>query len=112
MHELRYSPEFEKDFARLKAKALRGDGEARYLLELIQKATSKLAENREAGKKIPRKLWPIEYVRKYDVTSLWKYNLDSYWRLIYTFLGDQVNLFLIYLEWLNHKEYDRKFKYG
>ena len=111
MHELRYSPEFEKDFAKLKAKTLRGDGEARYLLGLIEKATTKLAENREAGKKIPRKLWPLEYVRKYDVTNLWKLSLDSYWRLIYTLLGDQVNLFLICLEWMDYKEYDRKFKY-
>ena len=71
----------------------------------------KLAENTEAGKKIPRRLWPKEYIQKYDIKSLWKLNLDSNWRLIYTITGTQAQLFLIYLEYMKHKEYDRKFHY-
>jgi len=109
--EIRYSEDFSKDYVKLRSKADRGDGEAKYLLELISKATAKLAQNPEAGKKIPRKLWPREYVQKYDVRNLWKYNLDSYWRMIYMLTGNQVEMFLIYLEYLDHKEYDRKFGY-
>jgi addiction module RelE/StbE family toxin len=111
MHEIRYSEEFNKDFIKLKNRAERGNSEAKYLLELISKATSKLYLNKEAGKKIPRKLWPKEYIKKYDIKNLWKYNLDSCWRLLYTITGNEINLFLIYLEYLNHKEYDRKFNY-
>ena len=79
MHEIRYSAEFNEDYFKLRAKADKGNGEAKYLLELISKATAKLAVDREAGVKIPKKLWPKEYVLKYDVTTLWKYNLGSYW---------------------------------
>ena len=111
MHEICYSPEFNNDYVKLRKKADEGNGEAKYLIELISKATAKLAENREAGKKIPRKLWPKEYIIRHDITNLWKLNLDSFWRLIYTITGNQVDLFLIYLEYLNHKEYDRKFNY-
>lgn len=111
MHEIRYSREFDKDFLKLKSKAEKGSSEAKYLLELIRKANSKLSLNKEAGKKIPRKLWPKEYIRKHDVKNLWKFNLDSYWRLLYTITGNEIDLFLIYLEYLNHKEYNRKFKY-
>ncbi|MBI4044827.1 MAG: type II toxin-antitoxin system RelE/ParE family toxin [Candidatus Diapherotrites archaeon] len=111
MHEIRYSEEFNKDYVKLREKADKGNGEAKYLLELISKATAKLALNREAGKKIPHKQWPREYIDKHDVTNLWKLNLDSYWRLVYTITGTEVSMFLIYLEYLNHKEYDRKFKY-
>lgn len=111
MHEIRYSPEFNKDYVKLRERADRGEGEAKYLIELISKATAKLAENTEAGRKIPRRLWPKEYIQKYDIKSLWKLNLDSNWRLIYTITGTQAQLFLIYLECMKHKEYDRKFGY-
>ena len=50
-------------------------------------------------------------MQKYGVKNLWKYNLDSYWRMIYTLTGNQVEMFLIYLEYLGHKEYGRKFGY-
>ncbi len=111
MHEIRYSKEFSKDYVKLRKKTDKGNSEATYLLDIISKATARLAENIEAGKKIPRKLWPKEYIQKYDITNLWKYNLDSYWRLIYTIRGNQADLFLIYLEYMDHKKYDRKFKY-
>ena len=111
MHEIRYSAEFNKDYVKLRKRADKGSSEAEYLLELISRATAKLAENPEAGKKIPRKLWPKEYIQKYGVNNLWKYNLDQNWRLIYTITGNQVNLFLIYLEYMDHKNYNRKFRY-
>lgn len=111
MLEIRYSAEFEKEFLKLKKKALAGNSEAKYLIEIIGKATLKLSENREAGKKIQKRLWPKEYVKKFEVNNLWKYNLDSYWRLIYTLTGSEIDLFLIYLEYLPHRVYDRKFHY-
>lgn len=111
MHEIRYSKEFEKDFSKLKQKAEKGDSEAKYLLELIFRATGKLSLDFEAGKKIPKRLWPKEYVQKHDITNLWKINLDSYWRLIYTLTGNSANLFLIYLECMDHNDYNRKFHY-
>ena len=97
MVEIYYSAEFNKDFVKLKQRTENGNSEARYLLELIQKANSKLSENREAGIKIPKKLWPKEYVQKHDVKNLWKYNLDPFWRLVYTIQGNEINLHLIYL---------------
>ncbi len=61
MHEIWYSAEFSGGFEKLKAKAARGNSEAKYLLGLIGKATQKLALDIEAGIKIPRKQWPKEY---------------------------------------------------
>ncbi len=111
MHEIRYSAEFNKDYVKLRKRADKGNTEAQYLIDLISKATAKLAENTEAGKKIPKKQWPKEYIQKYGVNNLWKYNLDQNWRLIYTAASNQVNLFLIYLEYTDHKKYNRKFRY-
>jgi addiction module RelE/StbE family toxin len=111
MHEVRYSEEFNKDYVKLRERADQGNGEAKYLIELISKATAKLSLNREAGIQIPKKQWPGEYPQKYGITNLWKINLDSNWRLIYTITGNEVEMFLIYLEYIKHKEYDRKFGY-
>jgi len=111
MHELRLQPEFNKEFAELQDKAAKGNGEARYLLGITGKGMAKLAANPEAGKHIPKRLIPKEYAVKFGVTNLWKLNLDHYWRLIYTLQGDDVKLFCIVLEVLDHKKYDRKFGY-
>lgn len=111
MHEVYYSHEFDRDFLKLKKRAEKGDGEAKQLLQLIGNATDELSVDREAGKKVPRKLWPGEYIQKYGITNLWKYNLDPYWRLTYTLTGDAVKMYLIYLEYLPHPEYGRKFGY-
>ncbi|MBI5225553.1 type II toxin-antitoxin system RelE/ParE family toxin [Candidatus Micrarchaeota archaeon] len=111
MHEVRLAPEFSEEFVKLKSKSEKGSGEARYLLEILEKGLAKLMASPEAGKHIPKRLIPKEYQVKYGVTNLWKLNLDSYWRLIYTLEGDRVRLFAIVLEVLDHRKYDRKFGY-
>ncbi len=111
MHEVSLSPEFNKEFIEIRAKAERGNGEACYLLEIVEKGLAKLMASPEAGKHVQKRLIPKEYVVKYGVTNLWKLNLDSYWRLIYTLEGDRVKLYAIVLEVLDHKRYDRKFGY-
>jgi hypothetical protein len=111
MHEVRLEPEFNKEFIELRAKAEKGNGEARYLLEIVEKGLAKLMASPEAGKHIPKRLIPREYIVKFGVTNLWKLNLDSYWRLIYTLEGDRVKLYAIVLEVLDHHKYNRKFGY-
>jgi len=111
MYSVKLGPEFSKEFVKLQRKAEKGEGEAKYLLKLVNKGIAKIATRITAGKKVPKKLWPKEYVRKYGITNLWKLNLDCYWRMTYTIVGDQVELFGIVLEVMDHKKYDRKFGY-
>jgi len=111
LYEVRFSREFSEEYAKLKKRAEGGHGEARYLLGIVDKGVAKLKRDREAGKRIPRRLIPREYAVKYGVTNLWKLNLDRYWRMIYTIVGDEVRLVSIIIEVLNHKKYDRKFGY-
>jgi len=111
LYEVRFSREFSEEYAKLKKRAEGGHGEARYLLGIVDKGVAKLKRDREAGKRIPRRLIPREYTVKYGVTNLWKLNLDRYWRMIYTIVGDEVRLVSIIIEVLNHKKYDRKFGY-
>lgn len=60
---------------------------------------------------ISEKLWPNEYIKKYKITNLWKYDLPDGWRLIYTIESNKIKIVSIILEWFDHKNYERKFNY-
>ena len=47
------------------------------MAEHIDKAMGRLKENPLAGVKISRKLWPVEYIRRFGVDNLRKYNLPD-----------------------------------
>ncbi len=81
------------------------------MFKFLERATDDLKENPFCGLKIPRSLWPDEYVKKYSIDNLWKYDLPNAWRLIYTISKDEVRILAILLEWFDHKDYDRKFGY-
>ncbi len=77
----------------------------------IERAISEIKKNPLKGIKIQKKLWPKEYIKKYGITNLWKYNLRGSWRLIYTIKEDEAIILNIILDWFSHKEYEKKFKY-
>ena len=79
--------------------------------ELILRAFEDIENNAFCGIQVPKKLIPKEYVKKYNVRNLWKYNLPDAWRLIYSIEGKNLLVFSIILEWMNHKEYERRFGY-
>lgn len=81
------------------------------LFRFLERATNDLKENPLCGTKIPKNLWPKEYVRKYSIDNLWKYDLPNAWRLIYTISKDQVKILAIILEWFDHKDYEKRFGY-
>ena len=88
-----------------------GKFEEKQLSEFIDRAINDLKINPFCGIKIPRRLWPKEYISKFDITNLWKYNLPDAWRLLYTLSGDNIKIVSIILEWMNHKDYERRFGY-
>ncbi len=96
-----------KAFLELKS----GKFEEKMLSGWIEKAILALKEDPLAGIKVPKNLWPMEYIRKYDINNLRKYNLPDGWRLIYTIQGNQLEIVSILLEWLPHHEYERRFGY-
>ena len=111
MTEIQLSKEFSEEFARLQKRSEKGDGEAEKLLKLIEKGIAKLVEDREAGQKIQKRLWPRYYEQKYGISNLWRLRLDSYWRMIYTIIGESLRIVTVVLEVMNHKDYDKRFGY-
>ncbi len=101
---------FSEFYTKLSGRVKR-DGEARYLLKIFQRGIDKLKLDREAGKRISKRLMPKEYLAKFGVTNIWKLNLDDRWRMVYTIVGDEKSLACVVFDVLDHKEYDRKFGY-
>ncbi|AJF62963.1 MAG: hypothetical protein QT11_C0001G0833 [archaeon GW2011_AR20] len=98
------SDELEKDFNSLK--------DDDFIKKAIIRAIQDLKENAFCGIQIPKKLFPKEYVQKYGIKNLWKYDLPKGWRLLYTVTAEnEVELISAILEWFNHKDYERRFGY-
>lgn len=89
----------------------RGKTEDKQLHNWISRAIDDIEENAFCGTQIAKKLIPKEYLQKYDIDNLWKYDLPSAWRLLYSVAGDEVQIISILLDWMDHKHYERKFKY-
>ena len=81
------------------------------MYKFISRAFSDIEENVFCGIQIPKKLIPREYIKKYGIKNVWKYNLPDAWRLIYSIEGENLLVISIVLEWLNHNEYERRFNY-
>jgi len=81
------------------------------LLNSIKRKIELLKANPEYGIHIPKNRIPKEYVRDYDVNNLWKINLSGAWRMIYTIRGSEVEIISLILDIMNHRDYEKKFKY-
>ena len=78
----------------------------------IQRAIEDIKENTFCGTQIPKRLIPVEYIKKYEVRNLWKYDLPQGWRLLYSITTPtKIEIISILIEWLNHKDYERRFRY-
>ncbi len=78
----------------------------------INRAIEEIRQNAFCGIPIPKRLIPKEYIQKYQVNNLWKYDLPSGWRMIYTITTpNKIEIISIILEWFNHPEYERRFHY-
>lgn len=89
----------------------KGDSSEKELFKVINQAMNNLETNAFCGIQIPKNLIPQEYKKKFEVENLWKYDLPRGWRLIYSIAKDEITVLSLVLEWFDHKEYERRFKY-
>jgi len=101
------SSKIKKEFEGLES----GKFEDKKLFGFISRAIDDLKNNPSCGTKIPKKLWSADYVKNYRITNLWKYDLPNAWRLIYTIETDEIRIMNFILEWFNHKDYEKRFRY-
>jgi len=88
----------------------KGKFEEKELYNWIIRAFKDLESNAFCGIQTPKKLIPKEYL-KYEITNLWKYDLPKGWRLLYSIGRENIKIISLILEWLDHKNYERRFGY-
>ncbi len=87
-----------------------GDNSERELHHVLNQAMDNLEQNAFCGIQFPKRLIPSEYLKK-GIKNLWKYDLPRGWRLMYSVVNEEVVVVSVILEWFDHKEYERRFKY-
>lgn len=85
--------------------------EDKKLYKWINRALDDIEEDAFCSIQIPKKLIPNEYIQKYNIDNLWKYDLPKGLRLLYSVANNKVIVISIIIEWVTHKDYERRFKY-
>ncbi len=81
------------------------------LFRIINLALDHIEENAFWGIQIPKRLIPRSYIVRYDIKNLWKYNLPKGRRLLYSIVSNDNSVICLVIEWLDHKQYNRRFNY-
>lgn len=85
--------------------------EERELAGQMDEALDALKVDPFCGIEIPKKLIPVDYIRRYEVDNLWKLDLRNGWRLVYTNVSQEVCVLSVVLEWFDHHNYEKRFGY-
>ena len=81
------------------------------LFKEINQALDEISRNAYSGRQVKKKLIPKEFIIKYNINNLWIYNLRKDWRLLYTIANDEIGVLAIILNWMDHKDYEKLFKF-
>ena len=81
------------------------------LFNAIQNKIELLKANPQYGIHIQKNKIPKKYLKEYDTNNLWKVNLSGAWRMIYTIRGNEVEIISLILDIMNHRDYEKVFKY-
>ena len=88
-----------------------GKAEEKEIYDQLNRAFDMIAQDPFCGIQVPKRLIPKVYITKYRIDNLWKYNFHKNHRLMYSVAGDGTQVIALVLEWLSHKEYERRFGY-
>ncbi|MEK6919353.1 MAG: hypothetical protein AABW73_04950 [Nanoarchaeota archaeon] len=78
----------------------------------INKAIKDLKDNAFCGERIPQKIIPKDYTKKYKIDNLWWYPLADAWRLVYSLVTpSNIEIIAVIIDYSNHKDYERRFGY-
>lgn len=81
------------------------------ILRSINRVKGLLKFNPFAGEQVKKSQIPKEYIKKYDITNLWRIELSNFWRLTYTIKSDEVEIINFVLDIVDHKSYNKIFGY-
>jgi hypothetical protein len=81
------------------------------LLNSIERTIDILSSNPQYGNPVSKKQFPLILINKYNINNLYRVELSKFWRLLYTIKNDEIYIYLVILKIIDHKEYNKLFKY-
>lgn len=88
----------------------RTDKESQSILRSVYRLKDILKDNPQFGDPLKKDLIP-ESLKKQGIKKLYRVELSNFWRMLYTIEGNQIEIFLFILSIVDHKEYNKLFKY-
>ena len=81
----------------------------RSILNAINKKVELIKVNIHYGEPIAKRLIPEEYKTKFEATNLFRVELPSFWRMLYTLTDgeSQIEIVAFVLDVIDHKEYNK-----
>lgn len=106
------SPDAEEVYAYLNKEAPNSKTE-RTILNAVNKKSELIKANPHYGNHLPHNLIPKEYKEKYGVKNLFRVELPSFWRMLYTLTDSETKIEIIafVLDLIDHDKYNKKFGY-
>ena len=105
------SPEAEEVYKRLNAEA-ENNKQSRMILKAVNNKIELIKSNIHYGDPIAKNLIPEEYKQKYSVTNLFRVELPTFWRMLYTLTNnEEVEIIAFVIDIIDHPDYDKKFGY-
>jgi len=88
-----------------------GRAEEKEIFNQLNSAFDMISLDTFCGIQVPKRLIPKIYITKYGIDNLGKLNFHKNRRLLYSIASDGTRVVTLVLEWLPHKEYERRFRY-
>ena len=109
---LKLSPEAEEVYKHLNEEAPTSKTE-RMILKAVNQKVELIKSNPHFGNPISKDKIPTEYKQKYGITNLFRVELPSAWRMLYTLTDaeSEIEIIAFVLDIIDHKLYDKKFGY-
>jgi len=83
------------------------------ILSSITKKIDLVKSDPHYGDPIAKNLIPKQYIKKYEISNLFRIELPNYWRMLYTLRDGETEIEIIafVLDIFDHIEYNKKFDY-
>jgi hypothetical protein len=105
------SPEAEEVYKKLNEEA-ENNKQSRMILKAVNNKIELIKLNIHYGNPIAKDLIPEEYRQKYSTINLFRVELPTFWRMLYTLTNnEEVEIIAFVLDIIDHPTYDNKFGY-
>ena len=77
----------------------------------LVRAIKNIQQDPRVGRNVKKRLIPRKLIGRYEIDNLRIHNLPNAWRMLYSITSSEIEIISVILNWMNHKDYERLFKF-